>query len=132
MAANVVPSFASFPAFDDSNLDSPDNTAAPPPAKRSKHRKHTEDATDKPRKNKHKHNKHRQSDATRRDDELHAASTSQLFYSDRKGDTMNTHYDGLHQGSVAKYKLVDRKQRLFVNRLRPNGPLIYVSPFLFM
>ncbi|KAG6888835.1 hypothetical protein C0992_007393 [Termitomyces sp. T32_za158] len=53
--------------------------------------------------------------------------TSQLYYSDRKGDRYNIQYGGLHAGDIPKYRIIDRLSRLWTVTHR-SGKGIEVGP----
>ena len=98
MTSTSFPSFNSFPELD------------PGPSNR------TPRNNDK-RKNRHKKDKHRHptlNDECLKTDEDRKSklkdtggSKPPLYYSDRKGDSLNVTYDTLHAGNIPKYRLIN-------------------------
>ena len=101
MTSTSFPSFNSFPELD----PGPSNRT---PRNNDKH------------KNRRKKDKHRHPDPTTLNDEClktdedrksklkdTGGSKPPLYYSDRKGDSLNVTYDTLHAGNIPKYRLIN-------------------------
>ncbi|KAF8167773.1 NRDE-2, necessary for RNA interference-domain-containing protein [Crassisporium funariophilum] len=114
------PSFSSFP-----DLDAGPSKQSEPTKKRDREKRRKHDSSSKNRdrvrhgkeeRGKERHSPRRGGDFPFNDDEQRKklddtqklnVETHRFFYSDRKGDSMNIQYGGLHAGDVPKYRLID-------------------------
>lgn len=106
-----VPSFASFPSFDPESGPSKPRSTSPSRSKSETDRHHRR-KKDKNKKDKSKRDKKdRSADHSILDDERLKAEEDRkraeksVYFSDRKGDSLNVRYGGLHAGDVPKYRL---------------------------
>ena len=126
MSAPSFSSFPSFGSFPDSEGDAGPSTTSRDKEASHQKRNRPKDSERNERKEgrkhrdrEHKHDKSHKSKAHNAETaegrsrpekvELPASTSRPTFYSDRKGDTLNIKYGGLHAGDVPRYRPVGRE-----------------------
>ncbi|KAG6832297.1 hypothetical protein H0H92_003530 [Tricholoma furcatifolium] len=115
--SSFPPSFSSFPDFEADSIvcTSAQSTATKSSLDKDKREKKSKDKSKGRKRSRHRHkDDHDQDHVDGRKTSTPSITnneTSRIYYSDKKGDTYNIQYGGLHAGDIPKYHIVDMTHR---------------------